>query len=127
MYWLLLERVAATLTVVSAAIGLGVSVAMRSGNDGLLLLSLLGLVSGVLAWRRQWGGHAMGLLFYGPQLASYYPYHSADAYHLGGALSLAYVAHLPAGILVVNGFAIAMFIASAALLRRRFTGRTSRS
>jgi len=127
LHWSLLERVAATLTVMTAAIGLVVSIAVRSGNDSLLLLSLLGLLSGVLAWRRQWGGHAMGLLFYGPQLASYYPYRSADAYHLGGALSLAYVAHLPAGVLVVNGFAIAMFIASAALLWWRFTRRTSRS
>ena len=122
-----LERVAAALTVVTAAIGLVVAIAVRSGNDSLLLLSLLGLASGVLAWRGQWSGHAIGLLFYGPQLASYYPYHSADVYRLGGALSLAFVAHLPSGVLVVNGFAIAMFIASAALLLRRFTTHTNKS
>ena len=113
--------------MVTASLGLIVSIAGGSIGNGLFLLSLLGLLSGLLAWRRQWAGHAIGLLFYAPQLASYYPYHSAGAYHLGGALSLAFVAHLPTGVLVVNGFAIAMFIASAALLRWRFTTRTNRS
>ena len=84
-----MERCIAALTMVTASLGLIVSIASGSMGNGLLLLSLLGLVSGVLAWRGQWSGHATGLLFYGPQLASYYPYHSADAYHLGGALSLA--------------------------------------
>lgn len=42
---------------------------------------------------------------------------------LHGSLSLAFVVHLPTGVLIVNVLALAMFAASAALLWWRLRGR----
>jgi hypothetical protein len=117
--WTQIERVVATITIVNAALGLIVWIAAGSAGASLLLLSLLGLLSGVLSWRTRLPGTALGLAFYGLQLAGYHPYHSADAYPLRGALSLSVVVHLPAGVLIVNVLALALCAASAALLWRR--------
>jgi hypothetical protein len=114
------------VTVVNGALALAVW-AMRppSGGvaDALPLLALLGLLSGILAWRGWPGGHGAGLAFYGLQLAGYYSYDATQVYPLRGALSLAVVLHLPAGVLVVNVFALAMLAASAALLWRHLRRR----
>jgi hypothetical protein len=97
----------------------------RAAIDALALLALLGLLSGILAWRGRLGGHGAGLAFHGLQLAGYYSYDATQVYHLRGALSLAFVVHLPAGVLVVNVFALVMLAASAALLWRHLMRRQS--
>jgi hypothetical protein len=79
---------------------------------------------GVLAWRGRPAGHGAGLVFYGLQLAAFHSWHSAQASQVTWTFSLAFVVHLPTGILIVNAFAVAMLAASAALLWRRF--RTAR-
>lgn len=117
--WARIERIVATISIVNAALGLLVPVFAGHAGTGALLLSLLGLLSGLLAWRGRLAGHAIGIAFYAVQLAGYHPYHSAQAYPLRGALSLAFVVHLPTGVLIVNVFAIALLAASAALLWRR--------
>lgn len=91
----------------------------RGAIDSLPLLPLLGLLSGVLAWRGRLSGHAAGLLFYGVQLAAFHPYDSTPAWQPPWAFSLAFVVHLPAGVLIVNAFAVAMLAASAALVLLR--------
>jgi hypothetical protein len=124
--WTRIERIVAGLTTVNGALGLAMW-ALRplpgAAIDALPLLALLGLLSGVLAWRGRLGGHGAGLAFYGLQLASYYSYDATQAYHLRGALSLAFVVHVPAGVLVVNVFTLAMLAASAALLWRHLRTR----
>lgn len=117
--WTRVERLVAGLTIANGALGLVVWVMGRLSRgviDSLPLLALLGLLSGVLAWRGRLGGHGAGLVFYGVQLAAFHSYHSTRAFHLPWTFSLAFVVHLPAGVLVVNAFAIAMLAASAALL-----------
>lgn len=117
--WTRIERVVAIVTIVSAGLGLIVWIAAPDADSSLLLLAPPGLLSAFLAWRGRLAGHAIGIAFYAVQLAGYHPYHSAQAYPLRGALSLAFVVHLPTGVLIVNVFAIALLAASAALLWRR--------
>jgi hypothetical protein len=116
-----IERVLAGLTILNGFLGLAVWL-YRGYAGGLLLLSLLALLAGAMAWRGRPGGHLAALAVYGPQLASYYSYDLTHAYQLGGALSLGLVVQLPTGVLVINVFALAMFAASAALLWRRVRG-----
>jgi hypothetical protein len=116
-----IARLVAGLTFANAALNLVVwALGMLSshGDHILLLLALLGLLSGALAWRGQVAGHAAALLFYGVQLAGFHPYAAPQAYPLRGAFSLAFAVQLPAGVLIVNVFAIAMLVASAVLLWR---------
>jgi hypothetical protein len=119
--WVRIEGLVACLTLANAALNLVVWTMRPSSGAGSLLLSLLGLLSGVLAWRGQAAGHGAALLFHGVQLAGFHAWHAQPSYPLLGAFSLAFVVHLPAGLLIVNGFAMAMLAASAALLgwRRR--------
>ncbi len=91
--------------------------------SSLPLLALLGLVSGVLAWRGRLAGHVAALVFYGLQLAAFHSLHATQAYHVTWIFSLAFVVHLPGGVLIVNAFAVAMLAASAALLWRRLRAR----
>lgn len=122
--WVRSERIVAAVTVVNAALGLAVwALRPMAGTSATLLLALLGLLSGVLAWRGRLAGHAAGLAFYGLQLAAWYSYDASQAWPLRAALSLAFVVHLPAGVLIVNVFALAMLAASAALLWRRLRVR----
>jgi hypothetical protein len=126
--WTRIERIVAGLTTLNGALGLAVwalGPLSRGPIDALPLLALLGLLSGILAWRGRLGGHGAGLAFYSLQLAGYYSYDATQVYHLRGALSLAFVVHLPAGVLVVNVFALAMLAASAALLWRQLGTRQS--
>jgi hypothetical protein len=58
-------------------------------------------------------------VFYGLQLAAFHPWHAAQAFGVAWTFSLAFVVRLPAGILIVNAFAVAMLAASVALLWRR--------
>ena len=111
--WTRGERLVAVLTIANGALGLVMWV------TGLPLLALLGLLSGVLAWRGRPGGHVAGLVFYGLQLAAFHPWHAAQAYHTTWIFSLAFVVRLPSGVLIVNAFAVAMLAASVALLWRR--------
>ena len=122
--WRRIEQLVAALTLANAALGLVLSVSgflARGAPGSLPLLALLGLLSGVPAWRGRAAGHGVALLFYGVQLAGFHGYHADRSYPLQGAFSLAFVVHLPAGVLIVNGFAMALLAASAALLcwRRR--------
>ena len=121
--WPRIDRFVAALTAANGMLGLVIwatGPAPRGAIDILLLLALLGLLSGALAWRGHLGGHGAGLVFYGVQLAAFHGYHATQAYRLPWTFSLAFVVHLPAGVLVVNGFAVAMLAASAALLGWRF-------
>lgn len=123
--WGRIERIVAVLTLIGAVLGLAVG--LFTGPH-LLPLALLGLLSSGLAWRGRLTGHAAGVVFYAFQLAGYHSYDLTTVYPLRGALSLAFVVHLPAGVLIVNAFAAALFMASVRLLwRRRPTTRTSRS
>ncbi|QOL47690.1 hypothetical protein [Massilia litorea] len=120
--WTRIERVVAALTIVNAALGLAVWT-LTGGAIDTLLLALLGLLSGVLAWRGRPGGHGAGLAFYGVQLAAWYSYDATQAWHLRGAFSLAFVVHGRSGVLIVNAFALAMLAASAVMLWRRLRTR----
>jgi hypothetical protein len=120
--WTRVERIVATVTAVNAALGLAVG-ALGPLAGRTLLLALLGLLSGILAWRARSGGHIAGLAFYGLQLAAWYSYDATQAWHLRGGLSLAFVVHLQSGLLIVNVFALAMLAASAALLWRNLWAR----
>lgn len=125
--WTLSERLVAALTIVNGALGLAMwvmALLSRGAIGSLPQLALLGLLSGALAWRGRPGGHGAGLVFYGVQLAAFHPWHGAQAFHVAWTFSLAFVVRLPAGILIVNAFAVAMLAASAALLWRRL--RTAR-
>jgi hypothetical protein len=120
--WRRVEQLVAALTLANAALGLVLSVSgflARGALGSLPLLALLGLLSGVPAWRGRAAGHGAALLFYGVQLAGFHAWHSSQSYSLRGVFSLAFVVHLPAGVLIVNVFAVTMLAASAALLWRR--------
>ena len=123
--WTCAGRVVAGLTLANATLDLLVWTMGRPSGaiDSLPGLALLGLLSGALAWRGQAAGHGAALLFYGAQLAGFHPYDASHATPLRGAFSLAFVVHLPAGVLIVNAFAIAVLSASAALLWRRLRTR----
>jgi len=114
-----IERAVAVLTIANGTLILTVT-GMRLLNDGAVgaipLLALLGLLSGILAWHGRSWGHCLGLAFYSIQLASYYSYDLTQAYHIGGGLSLAFVVHMPSGVLIVNVFALAMLAATGVLL-----------
>lgn len=116
--WARINRLVAGLTIVNATVDLAVwMIRLLPGTiDDLPLLAVLGLLSGVMAWHGRLAGHGAGLAFYGLQLAGYFSYDSLHAFPLLGALSLALVVHLPAGVLIVNMFALTMLAASAALL-----------
>jgi len=114
--WTRIERVVAGLTIVNGALGLLVPGHAGGAIVALPLLSLLGLLSGLIAWRGRAAGHAAGLAFYASQLAGYHRYDLTWAYPLHGSLSLAFVVHLPTGVLIVNVLALALFAASTALL-----------
>lgn len=120
--WTRIERVVAGLTVVNAMLGLLVWVHAGGAIGALPLLSLLGLLSGLTAWRGRPSGHAAALAFYALQLAGYHRYDLTCAYPLHGSLSLAFVVHLAAGVLIVNVLALAMLAASVALLWWRLRG-----
>ena len=119
--WICAGRLVAGLTLANAALNLLVwTMGLPSGGaiGSLPWLALPGLLSGALAWRGQAAGHAAALLFYGVQLAGFHPYAAPQAYPLRGAFSLAFAVQLPAGVLIVNVFAIALLAASAVLLWR---------
>ena len=120
-----IERIVAAVTFVNGMLGLAVWALrpLAAGSSAPFLLALLGLLSGVFAWRGRVGGHGAGLAFYGLQLAAWYSYDATQAWQLRGALSLAFVLHLRSGVLVVNVFAFALLAASAALLWRRLRMR----
>lgn len=117
-----MEKLIAGLSVANGVLGLAmwaIGLLPHGALGSLPLLPLLGLLAGVLAWRGRPSGHGAGLVFYGLQAAGFHAYESAQAWQLPWTLSLAFVVHLPAGVLIVNVFAIAMLGASAALLWRR--------
>jgi hypothetical protein len=124
--WTWIERVVAGFTIVNAALGLLMWLHSGRAIGALPLLSLLGLLSGLIAWRGRAAGHAAGLAFYASQLAGYHRYDLSYAYPLHGTLSLAFVVQLPAGVLIVNVLALAMFAASAALLWWQLRGGRAR-
>jgi hypothetical protein len=69
------------VTTVNGAPGLAVWALVplsRAAIDALALLALLGLLSGILAWRGRLGGHGAGLAFYGLQLAGYHSYDASQ-------------------------------------------------
>lgn len=117
-----MEKWIAGLTMANGVLGLAMwsmGLLSRGAIDSLPLLPLLGLLSGVLAWRGRLAGHGAGLVFYAMQLAAFHSFGSAGSYQLPWTFSLAFVVHLPAGVLVVNAFAVAMLAASAALVLLR--------
>lgn len=123
--WTRIERIVAGLTIVNGVLALAAWALppLADGTIASLLLALLGLLSGILAWRGRPGGHGAGLAFYGLQLAAWYSYDATRIYHLRGAFSLAFVLHVRSGVLIVNLFALAMLAASTALLWRRLRTR----
>jgi hypothetical protein len=126
--WRRIEQLVAALTLANAALCVVLSVSgfLACGILGSLpLLALLGLLSGVPAWRGQAAGHGAALLFYGVQLAGFHAWHSSQSYSLRGAFSLAFVVHLPTGVLIVNVFAMTLLATSAVLLWRRLGGAAS--
>jgi len=125
--WTHIERLVAALTIVNGVLSLvmwATGLLSRGAIGSLPLLALLGVLSGVLAWHGRPAGHGAGLVFYGVQLAAFHPWHPAQASHVTWTFSLAFVVHLPTGVLIVNAFAVAMLAASAVLLWRRI--RTAR-
>jgi hypothetical protein len=113
-----MDKWIAGLTTANGVLGLamwGTGLLSRGAIDSLPLLPLLGLLAGVLAWRGRLAGQGAGLLFYGVQLAAFHSYDSTQAWQPPWTFSLAYVVHLPTGVLIVNAFAVAMLAASAAL------------
>ena len=117
--WTRIERAVAVLTIANGTLSLMVS-GMRLLKDGGVgvtpLLAILGLLSGILAWQGRSWGHGLALAFYSLQLASYYSYDLTQAYRIGGGLSLAFVVHMPSGVLIVNVLAVLMLAATAVLL-----------
>ena len=112
----------AGLTLANGMLGLAMwatGLLSRGAIDSLPLLPLLGLLSGVLAWRGRLAGHGAGLVFYSVQLAAFHSFDSTQAWQPAWVFSLAFVVHLPAGVLIVNAFAVAMLAASAALVLLR--------
>lgn len=120
--WARAERIVAGLTVFDGPLGLVVWMFSGSARWGLALLSLLALFAGAGAWRRRPAGHLAALAFYGLHLATYHAFDGTGSYLLRGALNLGTVIHLPNAVLVLNGFAIGMFAASAALSWWRVRG-----
>ena len=109
----------AGLTIANGVLGLvmwAIGLLSRGAIDSVPLLPLLGLLSGVLAWRERLAGLVAGLVFYGVQLAAFHSFDSTQAWQPAWVFSLAFVVHLPAGVLIVNAFAVAMLAASAAMV-----------
>ena len=73
--WTRSERLVGALTIANGALGLvmWVMALLSRGAIGILpLLAVLGLLSGVLAWRGRPAGHGAALVFYGMQLAVFH-------------------------------------------------------
>jgi hypothetical protein len=117
-----MEKWIAGLTMANGVLGLAMWVTRllsRGAIDDLPLLPLLGLLSGAMAWRGRLAGHGVGLVFYGVQLATFHSFDPMQTWQPPWSFSLAFVVHLPAGVLIVNAFAVAMLAASAALVLMR--------
>jgi hypothetical protein len=126
--WSQIDSFVAGITIFDGLLGLAVWAWSGNARGALPLLALLGLLAGVAAWRGRAGGYLAALAFYGLHLASYHAYDATAGYHLRGPLSLGVVVHGADGVLVVNAFAVVMFMASAALLwRRARSGRSAHS
>jgi hypothetical protein len=80
--------------------------------------ALLGALSAALAlrgWRLGWWG---GMLYYGLQVLSYYPYAGGQSFSVKAGLSIGAVVHLQHGLFIVNLVALALLLATAWVLRR---------
>ena len=111
------ERGVAWLLLINGLLGLAVSLWSMSGD--LPILALLGVLSGWLWLRKNIMGVWGALAFYAPQLFSYYAYSRTWSFSMKSGLSVAFVAHLPDGVLVVNVAALTLLVASAAILVQR--------
>ncbi len=120
--WTRAVRIVACLAVLDSLLGLSVWIAMGRVGGTLLLLSLLALLAGALAWHGRPGGYLAALVCHGPRLVSYMAFDMSASYQVRGALNLGVVIQLPAAVLVINVFALGMFAASAALLWWRTRG-----
>jgi hypothetical protein len=111
-------RVAAWLLLANGLLGLGLG--LWGGLSGAFTQALpwLGVLSGLLSMRRHRAGAWGAMLFYGLQLASFYPYTGNWSFSYRCGLSLGYVARLPDGVLVVNLVALLLLAVSAALAVR---------
>lgn len=88
-------------------------------NEFIVLLAtgLLGIISAVLAMRGRTIGWWGGLIFYGVQLFSYYPYGDGWIFAVKAGVSFSLDLHLHSGVFLVNLIAVAFTLVTAFLLR----------
>jgi hypothetical protein len=117
------ERFAAWLLLLNGGLGLcvalGISITHGESHaalDALPSWSLFGTLAGLLALRTQAIGLVAGMLYYLPQMFSFY---SKDfSFSVRSGISLAWVIPNSAGVLVINLAAMAFAALSATLLAR---------
>ncbi|HEY5801929.1 MAG TPA: hypothetical protein VIT92_17030, partial [Burkholderiaceae bacterium] len=112
MLYLLSPRVAQQMRwsvsgVLFACGVIGLAVHAAHGlRTGWPLWPVAALLTGALCWYRVRGTHLSGALYAALHVATYHPYAGGWSYTRGMPLSLAYVAHLPGGVLVLNLLAV---------------------
>ena len=89
-------------------------------NEFVLLLAtgLLGVISAVLAMRGRTIGWWGGLIFYGLQLFSYYPYEDGWIFAVKAGVSFSLDFHLSHSTFLVNLIALVFTLVTAFLLRQ---------
>lgn len=80
---------------------------------------MLGLVSALLSLRGKVLGLWGGLLYYGLQVLSYYPYGAGWSFSVRAGVNVGAVLHLHDGLFVINAVALLLLAATGWILARR--------
>ncbi|MET0322221.1 MAG: hypothetical protein ABW069_15985 [Duganella sp.] len=119
------EKWLARVLLLNSALALGVSLGLLgtpqygSALTVLYSVAMLGLAAAVLSLRR----HVLGLwgsvLFYLLQVVAYFPYDGSWQFSIKAGVNVGLVMRWPHGVVVVNMVALALLVATVAVLVRR--------
>ena len=119
------ETWVARVLLLNAALTLAVALGLLGGPRAaaelpvLFGVGLFGFLAAVLSLKRWKIGLLGGMLYYAPQLVSYFPHDGAWQFSVKAGVSVGLVMQFPSGTLVLNMVALALLAATAAVLAWR--------
>lgn len=116
-----LARVLLLNSALALAVSLGLLGEPQHGNALTVLfgVAMLGFAAAVLSLRRMVAGLWAALLYYGLQLASYFPYDGSWQFSVKAGVSVGLVMRLQGGVLVLNMVAAVLLAATLVVLKWR--------
>lgn len=124
------EKWLARVLLLNSALALGVSLGLLGEpqyGDALAVLfgvAMLGFLAAVLSLKRMISGLIGGILYYLPQVGSYFPYDGSWQFSIKAGVSLGLVARFGHGVFVLNMVALALLAVTAVVLARRLRHRS---